>query len=162
MPPCPNCFTNENVVCHGYPDTHVAREYIGLAKKMYAMGARYKCTHCQQERKEKLNSDDDAKEKIKYTFMGWDRGSLPLLYRGLGETFPAIFTHKSGVCKLVANLFAPLFDHGTRAEAIAQVLLESHSLEHSRLWYLHERLNEAKLASADMSEVTMFSEFNNR
>ena len=61
MPPCPNCFTNENVVCHGYPDTHVAREYIGLAKKMYAMGARYKCTHCQQERKEQLNSDGDAK-----------------------------------------------------------------------------------------------------
>ena len=85
--------------------------------------------------------------------MGWDRRSLPLLYRGLGATFPAIFTHKSGVCKLVANLFAPLFDHGTRAEAVAQILLESHALEHSRLWYLHERLNEAKLASADTSSV---------
>ena len=100
---------------------------------------------------EKLNSDGDAKEKIKYTFMGWDRRSLPLLYRGLGATFPAIFTHKSEVCKLVANLFAPMFDHGTRAEAVAQILLGSHSLEQSRLWYLHERLNEAKLASADMS-----------
>ena len=162
MPPCPNCLTNENVVCHGYPDTHVAREYVGLQKKMYAMGARYKCTHCLQERKEKLNSDSNAKVNIKYTFMGWDRGSLPLLYRGLGATFPAIFTHKSGVCKLVANLFAPLFDNGTCAEAVAQILLESHSLEHSRLWYLHERLNEAKLASADMSSVAMFSEFNNR
>ena len=94
--------------------------------------------------------------------MGWDRGSLPLLYRGLGATFPAIFRHKSGVCKLVANLFAPLFDYGTHAEAVAQMLLESHSLEHSCLWYLHERMNEAKLASADMSSVAMFSEFNNR
>ena len=93
MPPCPNCKTNENVTRHGFPDTHVAREYIGLEKKKYAMCARYKCTHCQQERKEQLISDGDAKENIKYTFRGWDRGSLPFLYRGLGETFPAIFTH---------------------------------------------------------------------
>ena len=52
MPPCPCCASNKEVVRHGCPDTHVAREYIGLEKKKYVMGARYKCHKCYRDRKE--------------------------------------------------------------------------------------------------------------
>ena len=169
MPPCPNCKSNANVVRHQLPRKHVGREYIGIEKKKYCMGAEYKCNHCWNLRKNADNTPVSRytlvpSERIKYTFMGWNPVFLPLIYRGLGKRFPAILTHRSGLDKVVVRMFRPLFDHGMRAQAIAELLLELHSLEHVRLWTLYERALEAKLESSngDCGSIKMFSDFNNK
>jgi hypothetical protein len=73
--------------------------------------------------------------KYKYTFMGWDKQSLPLLEHGLGDEFPTFLTWKAGVDKQVLDLMRPLFDKQVKADTLSSILLELHSKEHTR-WHL--------------------------
>ena len=158
LPPCPNCQSNRDVSRHGWPDAHVGRSFVGLNKTQYCMGPRYKCTRCKEHREALKVAAESASspeaeiipyKSIKYTFMGWNAGTLPFIHRGLGDEFPAVLTHKSGLAKEWVSMLRPLFDGGMRSEAIANLILEQHSLEHARLWTLHERDIEAKLADIE-------------
>ena len=99
-----------------------------------------------------------------YTFMGWNEHTLPLIYAGKGEEFPAVLTHTSGLCKDLVALLRPLYNFGMRSDAISKMILESHSLEHTRLWILYERNIEAQQQDSGgdtNNDSVMFSAFNN-
>ena len=178
MPPFPNCGMNDGVARHDWNSTHVGRSYVATKKTKYVMGPRYLCPCCRNKSRAFLdaknaesNMNSDAEHETEsdevpptYTFMAWNAKSLPLIWKGLGEEFPAILTHKSGLCKDIATSLRPLFDRGVRPEALANLILEYHTLEHTRQWILYEREVEAKLAAkldADY-KPDMFSTFTDR
>lgn len=130
MPSCPCCKSNKKVTVHGFQSNHYGRTVIGLKQNYYIISRRYRCEGC-RERNEALKRsvsrafsgemEADIEQNIKYTFMGWNERSLPLLPRSLSEEFPAFLTHKSGVDKTVIDLMRPLIDSGVRPERISDI-----------------------------------------
>ena len=90
MPYCPNCKSNARVGPHCFRDNHAGRVIVGLTETYYTVGMRHICYECEEKHKKvKGNVEAYATEKdltvkvdlaeTKYTFMGWDQTSLPLL-----------------------------------------------------------------------------------
>jgi hypothetical protein len=90
MPYCPNCKSNARVGPHCFRDNHAGRVIVGLTSTYYTVGMRYICHGCEERtKKAKVDFEAAAKEQnltatvemddTKYTFMGWDPSSLPLL-----------------------------------------------------------------------------------
>ena len=84
MPFCPTCKRNTHVKSYGFNSNHIGRLIIGLKQNYYIITQRYKCLSCEARKKELQNelqrNDPQTKEKVtlKFTFMGWDRDSLPV------------------------------------------------------------------------------------
>ncbi|KAJ1626294.1 hypothetical protein T492DRAFT_843268 [Pavlovales sp. CCMP2436] len=76
-------------------------------------------------RRSSTGGDDEEVEGSKpYTFMGYNRRSLPLLPYGFGASLPAHLMHRSG---LDNELMVSLFDKGIRPEALSSTLIEQHT-----------------------------------
>ena len=87
--------------------------------------------------------------------MGWDERVLPQMPYGIGDRFPAILTKKLGVDKDLVNLMRPLFAHGLRPAAFADLILELQSKEHLRLHLMHEN----EIARGRLTFREMFEDF---
>jgi len=67
-----------------------------------------------------------------YTFMGYNARSRERLPDGLGNAFPAFFTHKGAVDMMIIDLMRPLLTVGVRPKQLADVLLELASKKYHR------------------------------
>ena len=59
-----------------------------------------------------------------YTFMGYNAKSRELLPDGLGNLFPAFFTHKGAVNMVLIDLMHPLFSVEVCPKQVSDILLE--------------------------------------
>ena len=69
-------------------------------------------------------------DKIHYTFMGYDKKSVPLLPYDYGLKFPAFLTHRAGLDNKLVDKLRPLYNKGVRSEAFSEILLEAHTKRH--------------------------------
>ena len=164
---CPTCKkSGSHVQAHGFRDNHYARLVVGMKETYYVLSRRYICKACEQTKSdldhqaEQVVEGVDQAERInfKYTFMGWDRDLLPLLKHGLGDEFPAFFTHRAGLDKQVIDLMRPLFDNQVRPETLSDIMLEMHTKEHTR-WHLRYERDLAKNKFDTGRRREMFSLF---
>jgi hypothetical protein len=122
-PFCPTCKSDRHVNRHGFNTNHIAREIIGLRENYHIMTSRYKCTACEQRKKDLVRqavaNGSTIPVKLKYTFMGWDPESLPLTAFGAGDQFPAFLTWRAGLDKSLIDMMRPAFDKGMRPEAFS-------------------------------------------
>ena len=171
-PCCPSCGKNDKVGVHGYRTNHFGRRIVSLSSHYFIMSRRYICYGCKEERgkaeaaiaataeREGINIEVIPSTKP-YTFMGYNPKSVSLLPFGHGDSFPAFFTHRSGVDKKIIDLMRPLFNAGVRPEQLSNILLELHSKEYTRQWKHREHQIEKDLLLNNSSPLkgTMFSAF---
>ena len=171
-PCCPSCGKNDKVGVHGYRTNHFGRRIVSLNSHYFIMSRRYICHGCKEERgkaeaaiaataeREGINIEVIPRTKP-YTFMGYNPKSVSLLPFGHGDSFPAFFTHRSGVDKKVIDLMRPLCNAGVRPEQLSNILLELHSKEYTRQWKHREHQIEKNLMLYKSSPLkgTMFSTF---
>lgn len=155
MPPCPHCKCNTRVGAHGFRGNHHARLVVNLNTTYYIMSRRYICHECKQVNKQakailkasaeqqgiNMTIPEEDQNERAYTFMGYDKRSLPLFKYNRGETeFPAYFTWRAGLDKTIINMMRPLFDGGFRPERLSDLLLELHSKEYTMQCIKHENM----------------------
>lgn len=172
MPFCPTCKSDEHVKSHGFNSKHIGRQIVGLTENYYIITKRYKCTACEKTKNEMQKEADknhpgaNIKIKHKYTFMGWDPESLPLMADGRGDEFPAYLTWKAGLDMTLIDMMRALFDKGVRHNAFADMVLELHAKTYTKAYLRYERDITVKLRKQEMagfiSETSheMFSSFN--
>ena len=174
MPPCPTCQSNKDVIGWGWNQYHIGRLIIGLTENYSIITHRYKCCGCENEKK---RQDNELKQllgvnklakkdrvKLKYTFMGWDRDSLPIMANGRGDEFPAFLTWRAGIDKTLIDMMRIDLDHGVRSNAFSRKILELHSKDYTRAWLAYERdIADDRQAAERMGvhfvSKQMFSEF---
>lgn len=176
VPCCPSCKSNEYVGNNGFQDKHFGRLIIGLKENYYTISRRYICYACQTKSKDVESAVDQAFalnehvsvektiDKVQYTFMGWNKHSLPLFPFGYGLEFPALLTWKAGVDKVVVDMMRPLFDKGLKPESFSNMLLELHtaefgikSLKHE--YEIRERKSQHRLATASNEKFEPLGDF---
>ena len=155
MPPCPHCKCNTRVGAHGFRDNHHGRLVVNLNTTYYIMSRRYICHECKQVNKQakailkasaeqqgiNMTIPEEDQNERAYTFMGYDKRVLPLFKYNRGETeFPAYFTWRAGLDKMIVNMMRPLFDGGFRPERLSDMLLELHSKEYTMQCIKHENM----------------------
>ncbi len=146
----PHLQSNQYVQSHGFKSNHFGRLVVRLSETFYVITRQHLRTHCkktkdniEEEMRVWCGGAEKGNVKYKYTFMGWDKKSFPLLEHGLGDEFPAAFlTWEAGVEKPVLDLMWPLFDKKVKADTLSSILLELHLKEHTR-WHLR---NEREIA----------------
>ena len=166
-PPCPTCKSDKDVSSWGFNSDHVARLVIGLKENYYVMTRRYKCSGC-EKRKLELEKGLQTGEKVKlpkYTFMGWDPKSLPLMAFGCGDEFPAFLTWKAALDMSLVDMMRAEFAKGIRPETFSNSILEYHAKHYTRSHLQYERgimIEKHKaqsLGMVDNKEREMFSAF---
>lgn len=176
-PYCPCCRKNTRTGFHAWRDNHIGRRVYGMKGHYFILSRRYVCHDCKerliQQRKDlcrqladsgvtvkKVNCDDGEQ----YTFMPWDRDSVPLLSFGRGDEFPAILTYKQGLDKDVIDWMVPLFMQNVRPEAFSRLLREQYTKNHTKLWRKRENVIKQKRVGGGFvqrrkCEEEMFSTF---
>ena len=172
MPYCPCCKSNASVGPHCFRDNHAGRVIVDLTETYYAVSRRYICRKCEDDSKQaKKRVEDFAKEREgvtvnveldenKYTFMGWNQSSLPLLPNNKGSKFPAFLTWRAGVDKKVITKLKQDVNSGKAFERISKDLLEYHTEQHTDLNLEYEyEIKEKRAGNIIKQDYPIFSTF---
>jgi hypothetical protein len=192
MPACPNCATNSCVTPHAFRSDHSARKICGLNTNYFMISRRYICSTCKEEaatakrvafrlaREVGLNvtmTDSDEEEEAnvgdtaspaaskpppEYTFMGWDKSSVPHLPWGYSMEFPAFLTRRNGLDMEVVDLMRQAFEKGVRPEALSKIMLELHTKRYTKAYIKREyNLSHHRLLQPDY-DPGMYSTFGDK
>jgi hypothetical protein len=135
-PPCPSCFNQDKIGAHGWQTNHYARRVVTMNSNYFVMSRRYICHRCNQDASTRKSNQVTIENSQKSTqiqqvsFMGYNPTSRCRLPFGLGEYFPAFFTHIGAVDLSVIDMMRAFFDKGVRPESFAETMLELHSKKH--------------------------------
>lgn len=136
-PPCPSCLQQNKIGAHGWQKNHYARRVVTMNSNYFVTSRRYICHSCNRETSKESNNQATTENSQGSTqiqqasFMGYNPTSRSRLPFGLGEYFPAFFTHRAAVDMSVIDMMQALFDKGVRPESYAETMLELHSKKHT-------------------------------
>lgn len=125
------------------------------------MGAQYRCNSCMDARTK------DPADNRKFTFMAWIDECLKRTPGHLRYKFPAVLSARSGVDRDLARMLHGTTDKDLRPHALAEILLELHSLEYTDCHIMHE-LSISRTASEvhhfrkQKEKLELFSAFGNK
>jgi hypothetical protein len=126
-----------------------------MTSHYFVMSRRYMCHSCNRDTSKNSQESTQIQQS---PFMGYHPNSRCRLPFGLGEYFPAFFTHRSAVDMSVIDMMRPFFNKGVRPESFAETMLELHSKKHTDDHLRREFAIEQRSAFA-VKKPEMFSAF---